>query len=157
MPSKTFLTKHLKFHKKKKQEETGEFKQTPTPAQEPTESTANKTPDILELYASRRMNLRRSPSPEPVDEGQSDPVYANILGAGHHYAMGAGRHYITDLDGGFGGWAGAEYNKSNGHDDSGGCSSGDMGGGCSSGDGGGAGGGDCGGGGGGGDGGGGGC
>lgn len=138
MPSKTFLTKHLKFHKKKKQNETDEFK--PTLAQEPAESTANKTPDILERYASRRMNLRRSPSPEPMDEGQSDPMYANILGAG--------RHYVTNLDGGFGGWAGAEYNESNGHGDSGGCSGGDGGAG---------GGGDCGGGGGGGDGGGGGC
>ncbi|RBR12852.1 uncharacterized protein FIESC28_08442 [Fusarium coffeatum] len=119
MPSKTSFTKHLRFHKKKKQE-TDEFK--PTPAQEPAKSTANKTPDILERYASRRMNLRRSPSPEPVDEGQSDPVYANVLGAGHHYVMGAGRHYVTDLDGGFGGWAGAEYNEGNGHDDSGGSS-----------------------------------
>lgn len=146
MPSKTTFTKHLKFHRKKKQDETDELK--PTPAEEPVKSTTNKTPDILERYASRRMNLHRSPSPEPVDEGQSDPVYANILGAGHHYVMGAGRHYVTGLDGGFGGWAGVEYGESNGHDDNGRCSSGDMSGGCSSGDGGGGGAGDCGGGGG---------
>ncbi|KAJ4140804.1 hypothetical protein NW768_000004 [Fusarium equiseti] len=142
MPSKPSLTKHLKFNRKKKQEETDEFK--PTPAQEPAKSTANKTPDILERYASRRMNLRRSPSPEPVDEGQSDPTFEKILGAGHHYAMGAGRHYVNGLDGGFGGWAGVEYGESNGHDDSGGCSNGDMSGECGGGDGGGDGGGGCG-------------